>query len=266
MHGKKSATVWLEPETHPENILNELEDRLIGRSDNGNGDERFDEEIKIGFPEFDDLIKIGNEGFKPHLSLGQFRDEVSAKNAINNFSSKFSSDPIIEFDVTELYWIIRVSGMLGSCRPVPKGDKTIAFWLIDKEMYTNMSDLALLPPIIDHGMELHMIIRLLLTLGLGGKGYLNFEDNKFGHLDWLDFLVKKIIIHIIMQEYRDGKLLRYRYLNELDKAMQIWKKSWLVIRLLCLNEETYGFQFTSCKFIPDYKDGLENIQNYIELG
>ncbi|CAJ0630464.1 10616_t:CDS:2 [Entrophospora sp. SA101] len=107
MHGKKSATVWLEPETHPENILNELEDRLIGRSDNGNGDERFDEEIKIGFPEFDDLIKIGNEGFKPHLSLGQFRDEVSAKNAINNFSSKFSSDPIIEFDVTELYWIIR---------------------------------------------------------------------------------------------------------------------------------------------------------------
>nr|CAG8505668.1 6315_t:CDS:2 [Entrophospora candida] len=70
--------------------------------------------------------------------------------------------------------------MLGSCRPVPKGDKTIAFWLMDKEIYTNMSDLTPLPPIIDHGMASHKIIRLLLTLGLGGKEYLNFEDNKLG--------------------------------------------------------------------------------------
>jgi 1,4-alpha-glucan branching enzyme len=39
------------------------------------------------------------------------------------------------------------------------GDKTIAFWLMDKEMYTNMSDLTELTPIIDRGLALHIMIR-----------------------------------------------------------------------------------------------------------
>ena len=53
------------------------------------------------------------------------------------------------------------------------GDKTIAFWLMDKEMYTHMSELS--PPslVIDRGIALHKMIRLL-TLGLGGEGYLTF--------------------------------------------------------------------------------------------
>ena len=53
------------------------------------------------------------------------------------------------------------------------GDKTIAFWLMDKEMYTHMSELS--PPslVIDRGIALHKMIRLL-TMGLGGEGYLTF--------------------------------------------------------------------------------------------
>ena len=39
------------------------------------------------------------------------------------------------------------------------GDKTIAFWLMDKEMYTNMSDLTELTPVIDRGLSLHKLIR-----------------------------------------------------------------------------------------------------------
>jgi 1,4-alpha-glucan branching enzyme len=39
------------------------------------------------------------------------------------------------------------------------GDKTIAFWLMDKEMYTNMSDLSPLTPVIDRGLALHKMIR-----------------------------------------------------------------------------------------------------------
>jgi 1,4-alpha-glucan branching enzyme len=39
------------------------------------------------------------------------------------------------------------------------GDKTIAFWLMDKEMYDFMSDLTPLTPIIDRGMALHKMIR-----------------------------------------------------------------------------------------------------------
>lgn len=39
------------------------------------------------------------------------------------------------------------------------GDKTIAFWLMDAEMYTHMTRLAPLSPIIDRGMALHKLIR-----------------------------------------------------------------------------------------------------------
>lgn len=41
------------------------------------------------------------------------------------------------------------------------GDKTLAFWLMDKEMYTNMSDLSELTPVIDRGLALHKLIRLV---------------------------------------------------------------------------------------------------------
>lgn len=53
------------------------------------------------------------------------------------------------------------------------GDKSLAFWLMDKEMYTNMSSMIPMTPVIDRGIQLHKMIRLL-THGLGGEGYLNF--------------------------------------------------------------------------------------------
>ena len=53
------------------------------------------------------------------------------------------------------------------------GDKTIAFWLMDKEMYSGMSLLYGSNDIIERGIALHKMIRLI-THGLGGEGYLNF--------------------------------------------------------------------------------------------
>lgn len=44
---------------------------------------------------------------------------------------------------------------------------------MDKEMYTNMSSMTPMTAIIDRGIQLHKMIRLL-THGLGGEGYLNF--------------------------------------------------------------------------------------------
>ncbi|MDD4820167.1 MAG: alpha amylase C-terminal domain-containing protein [Flavobacteriales bacterium] len=65
------------------------------------------------------------------------------------------------------------------------GDKTIAFWLMDKEMYSSMS--VFVPSqIIDRGIALHKMIRFI-TLSLGGEGYLNFMGNEFGHPEWIDF-------------------------------------------------------------------------------
>jgi 1,4-alpha-glucan branching enzyme len=67
------------------------------------------------------------------------------------------------------------------------GDKTIAFWLMDKEMYWHMSALeSHMHPIIDRGIALHKLIRLI-TCSLGGEGYLTFMGNEFGHPEWIDF-------------------------------------------------------------------------------
>ncbi|XP_043814777.1 1,4-alpha-glucan-branching enzyme 1, chloroplastic/amyloplastic isoform X2 [Manihot esculenta] len=66
------------------------------------------------------------------------------------------------------------------------GDKTIAFWLMDKDMYDFMARDRPSTPLIDRGIALHKMIRLI-TMGLGGEGYLNFMGNEFGHPEWIDF-------------------------------------------------------------------------------
>ena len=53
-------------------------------------------------------------------------------------------------------------------------------------MYTGMSLLYPTPPVVERGIALHKMIRLLVH-GLGGEGYLTFMGNEFGHPEWLDF-------------------------------------------------------------------------------
>ena len=65
------------------------------------------------------------------------------------------------------------------------GDKTIAFRLMDKEMYDKM-DRQSQSIVIDRGIALHKMIRLF-TISTGGQGYLNFMGNEFGHPEWIDF-------------------------------------------------------------------------------
>lgn len=102
------------------------------------------------------------------------------------------------------------------------GDKTLAFWLMDAEMYTNMSVLAPLTPVIDRGIQLHKMIRLI-THGLGGEGYLNFMGNEFGHPEWLDFPRKgnNESYHYARRQFNltDDDLLRYKFLNNFDRDM-----------------------------------------------
>lgn len=57
------------------------------------------------------------------------------------------------------------------------GDKTIAFWLMDKEMYDQMSVLSPVTPVIARGIALHKLMRLM-TFSLGGEGYLTFMGNE----------------------------------------------------------------------------------------
>ncbi|KAK9758580.1 Alpha amylase, C-terminal all-beta domain [Popillia japonica] len=102
------------------------------------------------------------------------------------------------------------------------GDKTIAFWLMDKEMYTHMSTLSGPSLIIDRGIALHKMIRLI-THSLGGEGYLNFMGNEFGHPEWLDFPRQgnNSSYHYARRQWNlvDDPLLKYKYLNAFDAAM-----------------------------------------------
>ncbi|HEU4753991.1 MAG TPA: alpha-amylase family glycosyl hydrolase, partial [Armatimonadota bacterium] len=59
------------------------------------------------------------------------------------------------------------------------GDKTLAFRLMDAEMYWHMNRGGE-SLVIDRGLALHKLIRLL-TFSLAGEGYLNFIGNEFGH-------------------------------------------------------------------------------------
>jgi 1,4-alpha-glucan branching enzyme len=101
------------------------------------------------------------------------------------------------------------------------GDKTLAFWLMDKEMYFHMhiDDQNI---IIDRGIALHKIFRLI-TMSMGGEGYLNFMGNEFGHPEWIDFprLGNNWSYKYARRQWSlaDNQELKYKYLLEFDKAM-----------------------------------------------
>lgn len=102
------------------------------------------------------------------------------------------------------------------------GDKSIMMHLCDAELYTNMSTTTPFTAVIDRGMALHKMIRLL-THGLGGEGYLNFEGNEFGHPEWLDFPREgndNSYWYARRQlNLTDDHLLRYQFLNNFDRNM-----------------------------------------------
>ncbi|NWZ82908.1 GLGB enzyme, partial [Poecile atricapillus] len=102
------------------------------------------------------------------------------------------------------------------------GDKTLAFRLMDAEMYTNMSVLMPLTPVIDRGIQLHKMIRLI-THALGGESYLNFMGNEFGHPEWLDFprIGNNESYHYARRQFNltEDDLLRYKFLNAFDRDM-----------------------------------------------
>ena len=101
------------------------------------------------------------------------------------------------------------------------GDKTIAFRLMDKEMYFAM-DRASQNLVIDRGMALHKMIRLM-TITTGGEAYLNFMGNEFGHPEWIDFPREGngwSYKHARRQwSLAENGFLRYALLDAFDKAM-----------------------------------------------
>lgn len=101
------------------------------------------------------------------------------------------------------------------------GDKTLAFWLMDKEMYWHMG-VEDPDPVIERGIALHKMIRLV-TFALAGEGWLNFMGNEFGHPEWLDFPREgnDWSFHYCRRQWSlvDNHDLKYRWLGAFDRAM-----------------------------------------------
>ncbi|KAG7910431.1 hypothetical protein KL907_001322 [Ogataea polymorpha] len=156
------------------------------------------------------------------------------------------------------------------------GDKTLAFWLMDAQMYTNMSVLTELTPVVDRGIQLHKMIRLV-TQSLSGEAYLNFEGNEFGHPEWLDFPRQGNgeSYHYARRQFNliKDELLRYKFLYQFDKAMNTTesKYTWLnsqpayvslkneVDKVLVYerNNKLFLFNFHPTQSFTDYRVGVE---------
>lgn len=123
------------------------------------------------------------------------------------------------------------------------GDKTLAFWLMDKYMYWHMAkgDDNL---IIDRGIALHKLLRFL-TLSLGGSAYLNFMGNEFGHPEWVDFPREgnnwSFFYARRQWSLKDDPSLKYHFLSDFDKEMIHVAK----------NKEILNFEFAQLLNVDD---------------
>ncbi|KAG6427503.1 hypothetical protein SASPL_111749 [Salvia splendens] len=205
-----------------------------------------------GMPAFCIPLKDGGIGFdyRLHMAIADKWIEMLKKR-----DEDWKMGDIIH-TLTNRRWMEKCVSYAESHDQALVGDKTIAFWLMDKDMYDFMALDRPSTPVIDRGIALHKMIRLI-TMGLGGEGYLNFMGNEFGHPEWIDFpradqyLPNGEVIPGNGFSYDkcrrrfdlgDADYLRYRGLQEFDRAMQHL-------------EETYGFMTSEHQYISKKDEG-----------
>ena len=132
-----------------------------------------------------------------------------------------------DWDLNNIYYELTIrrphEKVIGYCESHDQalvGDKTIMFRLCDQEMYWGMNkDNHSI--VIDRGMALHKMLRLI-TMTLGGEGYLTFMGNEFGHPEWIDFPREGNgwSYHYCRRQWSlaDNEALKYQYLNSFEKA------------------------------------------------
>lgn len=159
------------------------------------------------------------------------------------------------------------------------GDKTLAFRLMDKEMYSSMSKMT--PSIVvDRGIALHKMIRLF-TICLGGNAWLNFMGNEFGHPEWIDFPRKDndwSYKHARRQwSLVDDENLKFHFMSDFDKEMLMFVKendimnsepAWLMDadeenKTVVFERNDLMFVFNwGTKSISDYEINVKNTGDY----
>jgi 1,4-alpha-glucan branching enzyme len=135
-----------------------------------------------GMPGLCHTIKDGGIGFDFRLGMG----------IPDNWIKLLKEQRDEDWNMAQLFdtlcnrnWSIKTIAYAESHDQALVGDKTIAFRMMDQDMYFHMSKDS--PnPIIDRGISLHNLIRFF-TITLGGEAYLTFMGNEFGHPEWIDF-------------------------------------------------------------------------------
>ena len=141
------------------------------------------------------------------------------------------------------------------------GDKTIMFRLADKEMYWFMNKDSQ-NILIDRGMALHKIIRLI-TIATSGGGYLNFMGNEFGHPEWIDFPREgnNWSYKYAKRQWSllENTSLRYYYLASFDKDMiQLFRNENILFNTYCWlyndnrNDQVLAFERKGLLFVFNF--------------
>ncbi|TVU29892.1 hypothetical protein EJB05_21483 [Eragrostis curvula] len=205
-----------------------------------------------GMPTFALPLQDGGMGFdyRMHMAVADKWIELLK---ISDEAWKMSD---IVHSLTNRRWLEKCVTYSESHDQALVGDKTIAFWLMDKDMYDFMALDRPATPTIDRGIALHKMIRLI-TMGLGGEAYLNFMGNEFGHPEWIDFprgpqlLPSGKFIPGNNNSYDkcrrrfdlgDADYLRYHGMQEFDQAMQHL-------------EEKYGFMTSEHQYVSRKHEG-----------
>ncbi|KAJ8762114.1 hypothetical protein K2173_007264 [Erythroxylum novogranatense] len=174
-----------------------------------------------GMPGLGSPVSEGGVGFDYRLAMAipdKWIDYL--KNKIDN-----------EWSMKEMSWSLTNRRYTEKCIAYAEshdqsivGDKTIAFLLMDKEMYSGMSCLMDPSPVVDRGIALHKMIHFI-TMALGGDGYLNFMGNEFGHPEWIDFPREGNgwTYDKCRRQWNlvDTEHLRYKFMNAFDRAMNL---------------------------------------------
>jgi len=143
-----------------------------------------------------------------------------------------------DWDLNQIYYELanrwpeeKVIGYCESHDQALVGDKTLMFRLCDQEMYWSM-DTWNQNGTIDRGMAIHKMLRLL-TMSLGGEGYLTFMGNEFGHPEWIDFPREGNgwSYHYCRRQWSlaDNPNLKYQYLQSFDRDMVAAAKKYRVV-------------------------------------
>ena len=233
-----------------------------------------------GMPGICNTIEDGGVGFDYRLGM-----------AIPDFWIKYLKDvPDEDWNIWEMWSIltnrlpeVKTVAYAESHDQALVGDKTIAFRLMDKEMYFAMNR-ASENLVVDRGMALHKMIRLM-TISTGGQAYLNFMGNEFGHPEWIDFPREGnnwSYEHARrMWSLSKNGFLRYSWLGDFDKAMvKLIKKYKVLADGYPFNQQmdegnktmvfTHGkllfvFNWHPTASIPDYQLQVQGPGKYVPI-